>query len=344
MSVEDKLINLCKYTDEEEKMYRNKQKLLFAGVVSAMLLAFVGIFLFKQQSFASWVKEDNGTKYEKENGMYAIGFTEIENERYYFNGDGYLLTGKFYVEDEKAYYYANKKGEIQTGVIKTKNLFYIADGNGKIQTGFVDYDNKRYYFNNKAELATGWFKGEERWYYADDSGIVQTGFITIDGYRYYLNSDGSRVSDAVMEIDGVTYIFNTDGSVDENGTSMYPVYQYLSGKRAGYGDLNNMEMNAKVQACAILRASGLKNGYSENPEGNIPIETLLKNRGVKCSGGYEFSYGGTEGYGIEQLMKDMERDINLSNVLKKESVKEVGLGFHEENNVCYYDIIFICYE
>lgn len=325
-------------------MYRNKKSLMYAGIILAVFLAFFGILLFKQQSFASWIQEENGRKYEKEDGNYATGFVEIENERYYFNENGYLVMGKFYVEDEKAYYYADKKGVIQTGVIKTKNGFYIADGNGRIQTGFVEYNNKRYYFNDKAEMVTGWFKAEDNWYYADDSGVIMTGFVTLDGYRYYLNSDGTRVSDTTMEIDGVTYIFNQDGSIDENATFMYPVYQYLSNKRVAAGEGNNIEMNAKVQACAILRASDLKNGYSENQEENTSVETLLKNRGVKCSGGYEFSYGGIEGYGIEQLLADMEKDINLLNVLKETSVKEVGLGLYQENNIYYYDIIFICNE
>ena len=325
-------------------MYRNKKNLICAGIILAVFFAFLGILLFKQQSLASWIQEENGTKYENEDGMYATGFVEIENERYYFDADGYLVTGKFYVEDEKAYYYANKKGEIQTGVIQTKKVFYIADENGKIQIGFVEYDGKRYYFNDKAEIVTGWFKVEDNWYYADDSGVIMTGFITLEGYRYYLNSDGTRVSDTTLEIDGITYIFNKDGSVDENATVMYPVYQYLAGKRAGDGNGNGIEMNAKVQACAILRASDLKNGYSENQEETTSVEALLKNRGVKCSGGYEFSYGGIEGYGIEQLLADMEKDINLLNVLKETSVKEVGLGFYHENNIYYYDIIFICNE
>lgn len=325
-------------------MYRNRKKLIYLEIIFAVFIVSAGMIFFKQESFASWIQEGNGKKYEKEDGNYAIGFLEIKNERYYFNEDGYLVTGKFYNEDEKAYYYADEKGVIQTGVIKTKKGFYITDGNGRIQIGFVEYNNKRYYFNDKAERVTGWFKEEDNWYYADDSGVIMTGFITLDGYRYYLKSDGSRVSNTIMEIDDITYIFNQDGSVDENATFMYPVYQYLYDKRAASGKGNNIEMNAKVQSCAILRASDLKNGYGENPEGNVSVETLLKNRGVKCNGGYEFSYGGIEGYGIEQLLVDIEKDMNLLNVIKEISVKEVGLGFYQENNIYYYDILFICSE
>lgn len=321
----------------------NRKCLSWIGIFLTCMLMLAGIFFVKQQSFASWVEEENGVRYENEDGNYAKGFSEIEDKRYYFDEDGYLVTGKFYVEDEKSYYYANKKGVVQTGIIKTKTGFFIADDNGKIQTGFVEYDNNRYYFNDKAEMITGWFKTEDNWYYADDQGIIMTGFITLEGYRYYLNSDGTRVSNTTLEIDGVTYIFNKDGSIDENATTMYPVYQYIVQQRTAQGNLNSIEMNSKVQACAVLRASELKNGYG-NVEGSSSVETLLKNRGIMCSGGYEFSYGGIEGYGIEQLLNDMKRDVNLSAILKEASVKEVGLGFYQENNIFYYDVIFICNE
>lgn len=321
---------------------RKNKYLLWIGMILTCLAVLESIFLFKQQSFASWIEEEDGIKYENEDGNYEKGFSEIDGERYYFNGDGYLQTGKFYVKKEKAYYYANKKGVIQTGMIKNKKVFYIADENGKIQTGFVEYENNRYYFNDKAELVTGWFQADDNWYYADENGIILTGFITIDGYRYYLNNDGTRVSDAVMEIEGTTYVFNSDGSVDENATAMYPVFRYLSEQRTQFGNLGKIEMNSKVQSCAILRAADLKNGYGDVQTGTV--ENLLKNRGIKCSGGFEFSYGGIEGYSVEQLLTDIKRDINLSEILQDASIKEVGLGVYQEGNIFYYDIIFICNE
>lgn len=297
-----------------------------------------GVLLLGHSSLASWIEIDNGTKYELEGGNYATGFSEIDGKRYYFDKDGYLVKGKFYVEAEDAYYYADKKGVIQTGIIQTKKVFYIADETGKLQTGFMEYEGKRYYFGTDAKLVTGWFQSEGSWYYADDQGVVLTGFLTLDGYRYYLNEDGARVSDAVMEIDGVTYIFNSDGSVDENATALYPVYQYIFQTRKEK-ELSNILMNTKVQACAILRAADLVNGYVTD-EGDA-IERLLRNRGVKCSGGYEFSYGGVEGYDLERLCSDMQKDTNLAAVLSEADVTEVGLGVYQQDEICYYDIIFV---
>ena len=323
------------------KMKENKKRAVRGVLIFTCILSMVTVLMVKQQSLASWVREEDGVRYQKKNGEYAIGFSTIKNKRYYFNEDGYRVTGKFYVESEDAYYYANKKGIVQSGVIETEDTFYITDETGKIQTGFLDYNNNRYYFNQTAELAIGWFEAEDEWYYADDNGVIMTGFITLEGYRYYLREDGTRVSDTVMEIEGVTYVFNQDGSVDENATTMYPVYQYLVKLREENGNLQKMELNSKVQSCAILRAAELEKGFVNLDTDKNTVETLLENRGIKCDGGYEFSYGGMEGYGVEQLLLDMEKDVKLAGALQDPSITETGLGLYEKDDIFYYDVILI---
>ncbi|MCM1157669.1 MAG: hypothetical protein NC300_03170 [Bacteroidales bacterium] len=314
---------------------RRKPAILFI-----LLLTLCSLIVFGQYTCASWVEEEEGMKYEDEDGEFTVGFAEIDGSLYYFNGDGYLVTGKFYDSDTNAYYYADKEGIVQVGVIQNKRYFYLTDETGKIQTGFIEYDGKRYYFNDNAQMLTGWFKYGEQWYYADTDGSLQTGFITLDGYRYYLKEDGTRVSDAVMQIEGATYVFNQDGSIDENATAMYPVYQYMEQLRKENG-AGGLALNAKVQACAMLRAAGLVQGFQSETGTASPVETLLKNRGIKCGGGYEFSYGGIEEYSVERLISDMEKDNNLIEALGDSTVKELGLGMYEKDNIIYYDIIFI---
>lgn len=320
---------------------RNRYRLLW-GIFLIALAAGGFSLLLKQESYASWIEDGDKKQFEKEDGELAKGFMEIEGERYYFDEDGYLVTGKFFCKEDQQYYYADKYGRIQTGIIKTKKGFFIADEEGRIQTGFVEYENNRYFFDGSATKITGWFKSEDNWYYADEEGIIQTGFLSLDGYRYYLNPDGTRVSDMITEIDGVTYVFNHDGSIDENATAMYPVYAYMLEKRNQIGNSIGLLMDAKVQACAVLRAADLKNGYALTPDTRDSLEVLLKNRGVKCDGGYEFSYGGVENYGQEQLISDMEKDIALQAVLEDGTVKEVGLGMYEQDGMFYFDFIFIC--
>ena len=307
-------------------------------IIGMLLFIGIGLIFFSSHiAYASWVEEEEGVGYLQEDGQYAVGFLDIEDERYYFDTDGHLVTGKFYVEDEDAYYYSDESGILQFGVIQTKNDFFITDENGRLIRGFAEYEGKRYFFNDIAQLVVGWFKQNGNWYYADSAGVIMTGFITVDNYRYYLNADGSRVSDTVLEIDGVTYIFNKDGSIDENATTLYPVFVCMNQIRQQNG-CESLIMNSKVQSCAILRATELVNGFTAN---TTSIESLLANRGVLCSGGFEFSYGGLENYDINRLMTDMQKDINLLNVLTNSAVTEAGLGVHVQDGIFYYDFIFI---
>lgn len=320
-----------------QKVRNNKKKILsiFVGLLT---ISFICVFLFNSISYASWVEEEDGIKYIQEDGQYAVGFVDIDGQRYYFDSDGHLVYGKFYVEDEDCYYYSNEEGIVQYGAIQTEQDFYIADNTGRLATGFVEFDGYRYYFNQICQLVVGWFKHEDNWYYSDSTGKIMTGFVTVDGYRYYLNPDGSRIKDTIFDIDGITYIFNADGSVDENATALYPVFQQINSIRA-QKDLPALVLNDKVQACAIVRAAELENGFSV--DSIIPMEQLLANRGVQAEGGYEFAYGGVEGYDIEQLILNMKKDVNFMKVLSDKNITEVGLGVHQKDNIFYYDIIFI---
>lgn len=319
--------------NKQIKRYGKLKCLLGIIFVIAMLL---GTY---QLSYASWVDDDNGTHYKDEDGNFVTGFQEIDNELFYFSQTGNLLKGKFYVEAEDAYYYADDKGRILTSVIKDESHFYITDDKGRLKTGFVDYNRQRYYFNSAGEVEKGWFKADEDWYYADDSGCIMVGFITVDGYRYYLGEGGKRVSNTVMEIDGTTYVFNEDGSVNENATSLYPWISYMNQQRKK-AKLPELKINTKVQACAILRAADLVNGYDLSTQSQS-LKKMLGDRGVSTSGGYEFSYGGVNGYTMEQLLEDIKKDTQFLQVLREDAVTDVGVGVYEEDGISYYDVVFI---
>ncbi len=309
------------------------------GILMFGLLVCAGVFSCHQAVKADWIETPEGTQYEQTEGQYAVGFTQIQGKRYYFNADGYLKKGKFKVKEDgnTAYYYADKQGVIQTGLIETKKYIYQTDETGKILTGFVDIAGQRYYFNENAEPVTGWFQWEGNWYYGEDKGRLATGFLELNGYRYYMNPDGSKVSNTVMLIDGITYVFNEDGSVDENSTLMYPVLEYINNVRAASGK-SPVELNTRLQACAMLRAADLPQGYGVSSQ---TMESLLSTRGVKCTSGYELSYGGVPDYSIQRLIEDMKKDANLHQVLQG-NVSQLGLGIYEQNGISYYDFVLIC--
>lgn len=306
-------------------------------IVTTLAVLSFGIIRLTNDVSAAWKEDDKGKTYTLDDGKNAVGFEVINDKKYYFDNEGYLKIGKIYIEDEDAYYFADEEGVIQIGVVKKDDTFYVTDDTGKIKVGFVELDGNTYYFNTRAEQLFGWLKIDEDWYYADEKGIVRTGMLTINGKRYYLGTDGKRVSDAVMDIDGVTYVFSSDGSVDENATMLYPVYSFISQYRTSLG-LSDVIMNKKVSACANARATELVNGYAVDDNG---LELMLQNRGIKCNGGYEFSYGGVDGYGIEQLINNMKIDDRMINALRDGSVNVSGIGMHTEEDKTYFDIIII---
>lgn len=324
-----------------KKVRKNNNKyfkyfLLIVSLFSTIHIAFH--HFTSELVYAAWVEDENGISYKDDEGELLKGFQTIKNNLYYFDDDGYLKTGKIYIQDEDNYYYADKDGIIQIGTIETDDYFYETDETGKIKIGFVEHDGQLYYFNKNADVVYGWFELEDKWYYAGEKGAIATGFITIDGFRYYLGTDGVRVSDTVMEIEGVTYIFNSDGSVDENATLLYPVYQYIDNVRID----NNMPavaLDSKVQACALLRAASLSEGFDNNKDKEL--ENLLKNRAIKCNGGYELSYGGIEGYDIEHLISHMKIDNNLQKILRDSEIKNIGIGVNDVDGILYFDVVFI---
>lgn len=307
--------------------------------LGSLLLVCMLVFSSYRLSYASWVEDEDGIHYKDEEGEFVTGFQTIDEDVYYFDGDGALVTGKFYSEEKGCYYYSDEEGKIGVGVIDDGNHFFVTDDTGKLKTGFVIYNDQKYFFDAAANLMTGWFKSEDDWYYADDSGCVMTGFVYLDGYRYYLNEQGIRISDTTMEIEGITYIFNKDGSIDENATALYPVFCYINERRVDLGK-SELSMNLKVQACALKRASSLVNGYTLNEE-ESSVEIMLNNRGVSCKGGYEFSYGGVEGYSLENLYGNLKQDERFLEMLMDDEITEIGMGVYTLEDISYYDVIVI---
>ncbi len=317
---------------KKRNKYSRFTRALFAFFLIAIIALSYGDF-----SYALWVDEDDGIKYIKEDGEYAIGFFEIDDEMYYFDTDGHLVTGKFYVEETNAYYYSDSTGALQYGVIQTEEDFFVTDDTGKLQTGFVSYDNKMYFFNEIVQLVVGWFQYQDNWYYSNYLGELQTGFVEVDGYTYYLNEDGTRTKEEMLSIDGTTYYFNDDGSVDENATATYPILQAMNDWRTKEGK-KELELDENLQSCAIVRAAGLLDGFLVNDNS---LQIMLENLNVSCTGGFEFAYGGREGYSYDALLKDIRRDQNIKQVILDDAISKVGIGVYQQDGILYYSLIFI---
>ena len=138
--------------------------------------------------------------YTKEDGSFAIGWQEIDQEMYYFNESGILqcdqwidnhyvgFDGKMaknqwindrYVDD-------NGLWQENSWVNNGKWLYRYGDGT-YAQNKFEVINGSTYYFDADGYMVTGWSTVESNWYYFNASGCMVTNAWV---GNYYLGSDG----------------------------------------------------------------------------------------------------------------------------------------------------------
>ena len=138
--------------------------------------------------------------YTKEDGSFAIGWQEIDQEMYYFNESGILqcnqwidnhyvgLDGKMaknqWINDR--YVDSNGLWQQNRWVNNGKWLYRYGDGT-YAQNKFEVINGSTYYFDADGYMVTGWSTVESNWYYFNASGCMVTNAWV---GNYYLGSDG----------------------------------------------------------------------------------------------------------------------------------------------------------
>lgn len=140
-----------------------------------------------------WSTIAEGVKcyYDPTTGAKAFGWLPDETGTHYLaKEDGHMVTGAITIE--KANYYFDANGIMQTGVVK------LAEG---------DY----YYSPADGKLQTGWIVLEKQTMYAVPSGQLVKGMATIDKVNYYFDETGNMAVNTTVTVDGVTYVVAADG-------------------------------------------------------------------------------------------------------------------------------------
>ena len=138
--------------------------------------------------------------YTKEDGSFAIGWQEIDQEMYYFNESGILqcdqwidnhyvgFDGKMaknqWIQDR--YVDSNGLWQQNRWVNNGKWLYRYGDGT-YAQNKFEVINGSTYYFDADGYMVTGWSTIESHWYYFNASGCMVTNAWV---GNYYLGSDG----------------------------------------------------------------------------------------------------------------------------------------------------------
>lgn len=118
----------------------------------------------------TWRHYQEGKKYQEEDGSFSTGqWKLILRKWYYFDENGYAVTGWFQDEASGHWYHMDEQGELETGWKKL--------------------DQDWYYFRPEGQMATGWIQdGPNQWYYLNPDGSMAVDTV-VEG-KYSVGSDG----------------------------------------------------------------------------------------------------------------------------------------------------------
>lgn len=190
--------------------------------------------------------------YTKEDGSFAIGWQEIDQEMYYFNESGILQCNQWidnhyvgsdgkmaksqWIQDR--YVDSNGVWQPNTWVNNGKRSYRYGDGT-YARNKFEVINGSTYYFDADGYMVTGWSTIESNWYYFNASGcMVSNQWIG----NYYLGSDGvmarnTWIGNAYVDANGIwvpnRWINNGRWSY-RYGDGSYPVNQFETINGATY--------------------------------------------------------------------------------------------------------------
>lgn len=171
--------------------------------------------------------------YFDEEGWMVTQWQKIQGQWYYFNDRGHMLTGWQYLGG--SWYYLDAKGKMLTGWQQLNGSWYYLDSSGRMLTGWNWMNGKCYYLKDSGAMAADtWIDG----YYVDKSGAwipgkikeeQQSGWI-LDGNRWwYRHADGSYTKSDWEMIDGKWYYFDPAGWMTTGWQLVKGSWYYLSG-------------------------------------------------------------------------------------------------------------------
>ncbi|HHQ4188728.1 TPA: L,D-transpeptidase family protein [Clostridium perfringens] len=286
--------------------------------------------------------EINGTKYFfDEYGRMQTGIIKDykSNKIYYAESNGVLSNYKGWKKIEDEWYYFNGNGTLKTGWLSLGGKrYYLNDQDGNMVIGDLAIEGKQYYFNSNGELIkkTGWLKGKNLetggicWYYFDEEGNLQKGFRNIDGVNYYFTENGFMAT-------GVQNVKQKDGNYklmlfSENGKFI---------DKAGWYEVKDSSNDSSwyyINSDYTL-ATGLKEInnklYYFDPDSGMMISNKLQEVVMKDGSkkDYYFNNNGVALINNEEWQSQKENNKIMWQYLKNEQPVS---GLQEINGKTYY--------
>ncbi|MCC8138055.1 MAG: NlpC/P60 family protein [Clostridiales bacterium] len=183
-----------------------------------LMLAFALSLLFfapVMRSEAAWVTTSSGVMYTTSDSVgHAVGLVTIDKAKYYFDENGIMQTGVVTINNKLYYFAAN--GKMQYGWITdsaTKKKYYANKTTGIL---YVSKWCGNYYLQSDGTMAVSkwignkWVNSKGRY-----TGKRKTGFVTLEGKTYYYKTK-TKYSTGWFKVSGKYYYANAKGVVQKS--------------------------------------------------------------------------------------------------------------------------------
>ena len=188
-----------------------------------------GIFLPKpltdQGGKTGFYYDGKGMAYFDNSGFQAKNaFIKYAGNYYYFDKEGYMLTGRQYI-DGKTYFFLPNGVQLRDSIYQQDGKYYYFGSFGEqYKDGYFVFDvpkegtseteAKFRYFSPTGEMAVGLTYAGGGLQYFDENGFQAKGtkYVTPDGKLYFFDKNsGNAYTNRWAEIDGIWYEFNDQG-------------------------------------------------------------------------------------------------------------------------------------
>ena len=191
-----------------------------------------------------WVEVENGVRYYYGPSYYKTSWVTIDGEKYYFDSNGYRLTGynliklsRYSKEDDYQMYLFAEDGKLletlsHTGLLEANgNIYYLVNGIGN-HAGLIQIGEDFYYINSDYMAVTGektisadWTNGLKpagTYTFGPDGKMIQEPEVQLNGFHgdyYYI--DGAIQMTGLTKVGEDYYYFSTtNGVMSRNITKM----------------------------------------------------------------------------------------------------------------------------
>lgn len=190
-----------------------KKLLLLFFILNLSFLLFACSKNNNKTNSIAFIEDDAGHKMYKDNDGIFIrnDWYEINGDKYFFDGNGYLLTDQWINEE----YYVDETGKMKTNFWKEENnqLYYLGNDGKYLKNGLHNIEGKEYYFDSYGVLfRDAIIQDDTGSFYADKRGVIvkEKGPFEFGGNEYYIGDDGKLLQNKWINDHGTNKYFNDD--------------------------------------------------------------------------------------------------------------------------------------